>query len=236
MKRKFNSLFIVFMLLIAKADAVVIKVNNPYMLQNFLEDKKQLEEESNLIKKKQVRNLFQLKDEDHKMLLTACATFIGILIAVLVKQLISSHRTPIADESYYKYTYNSSGSLFERRLKQKKEGKRFLKEINQKIHKGENKVATYINRVLFNKHNILLSKPRLFHEVVKVRRYFDETGLALPNKLTERKLYQLTKNVVWNLHHLNIDSRPKLVKSAIHNLYKRRSNIFDMFIKVIGNV
>ena len=203
MKSKFTSIFIILMLLCARFDAVVIKVNNPYMLQNFLEDKKQLEEESKLLKRKEARSLHDLSEngkviskEDHRMLLTVCATFIGILIAVLIKQLVTAHNTPVADESYYKYTYSTQGNLFERRLTQQQKGRRFLKEINWKIHKGENKVATYINRILFNKHSVLLSKPRLFHEVVKVRRYFDETGLSLPSKLTERKLYQITKNVV----------------------------------------
>jgi len=122
-----------------------------------------------------------------------------------------------------------------RKLADNRNGRK-LRAINKRISKGENKLATYINRVLFNKHNVSIPKNKLFHEIKQVKHYFESSGFNLPQKLTERSLYQITKNVFWNLHHFNMEKKHHMAYKTIHTLYGHRQTLLNTFVDSIKGI
>ena len=173
------------------------------------------------------------------------AVFIGVLILEFLKPLLgfgkksneeSRDRDPIPMGYAVPGGYPGFGGFRARKLVGGDDKERLLRSIGSKIHKGESKVAAYINRVLFNKHNVYIPKGKLFKEVLRVRKYFDKSGLSVPDTLTERNLYQITRNVFWNIHHYNIDKKKSLAKKAVHTLYSHRGSLFNTFIDSIKGV
>lgn len=164
------------------------------------------------------------------------AVFIGILIAEFIKPLFSGSSSKGGYEPPMPTSYGSYGGFRARKLTDDNNKNRLLKSISSKIHRGQSKVASYINRVLFNKHNVYIPKNKLFKEVVKVRKYFDNSGMSLPDKLSERNLYQITRNVFWNLHRYNVDRKKHLAVKAIRTLYSHRKSLFNTFIDSIKGV
>lgn len=158
------------------------------------------------------------------------AVFIGVLIANFVKNLFSGPDTPKKRKNDSLFKYSVPADLYRAR---KLSGSRNLRAINKKITRGEDKLANYINTVLLSKHNVGVPKRKLFSELTKVKHYFDESGLSMPEKLTERGLYQITKNVFWNLHHFNMESKHSMATKAIHTLYGHRDKLLNTFVQSI---
>lgn len=162
------------------------------------------------------------------------AVFIGVLIILFLKPAFGSRLT--VGKQARKLTLARKYRGHESRKLDDEDREGLLERISSRLHHGESKLATYINRVLFNKHNVYVSKSKLFKEVIKVRKYFDNSGLTVPEKLTERNLFQITRNVFWNVHHFNIDNRKTLAKKAIHTLYSHRANLFSTFVDAIKGI
>lgn len=163
------------------------------------------------------------------------AVFIGALIASFVSNIFNRKQASV-DPSVYSYRAPPPGyRAFGRKLYNQDSG-RELSTIKRQIHKGEGKLATYVNRVLFNSHNVNIPKNKLFRDLKNIKRYFDDTGFKLPDKLTERKLYLITKNVFWNLHHFNMEKKHRVAFKAIHTLYSHRKTLFNTFLDSIKGV
>jgi len=157
------------------------------------------------------------------------AVFIGVLIANFVKNLFGGGQSEKpkrrANEDLFKYSVPAD--MF--RARKLSDGRR-LRAVNKKITAGEGKLANYINGVLLSKHHVRIPKRKLFVELGKVKHYFDASGLSMPEQLTERGLYQITKNVFWNLHHFNMESKHALAAKTISTLYGHRQKLLSTFV------
>ena len=166
------------------------------------------------------------------------AVFIGVLIAEFVKNLFKGG--PSHGESYdpgiYSYRVPTEGFNFRARKLHTSNNGRSLRGIHRKIQKGETKLATYINRMLFHSQHVHMPQNKLFRELRSVRNYFDKSGFALPDRLNERSLYKISKNVFWNLHHYNMERKHKVAHRAIRLLYNHRSELFTTFMDSIKGI
>lgn len=160
------------------------------------------------------------------------AVFIGVLIADFVKNMFSSSREnkQVNNDSVYRYSEPPNMGGFRARKLSNGPDNRRLRAMNRKINAGEGKLAGYINRVLFNKHNVRIPRAKLFRELKHVKHYFDSSGFSMPEQLTERSLYSITKNVFWNLHHYNMESKHAMAAKAIHTLYGHRQTLLTTFV------
>ena len=120
--------------------------------------------------------------------------------------------------------------------KKRRKVNRMLAHLNSKIHRGESKMIKYVNSMLLDPHKVHIKQRKLIGEVMRVRKYLDDSGFELPEHLTERNLYQITKNVFWNLHQFNLDSKGNMAKKIINTLYSHREPVFTIFTDAINGI
>ena len=230
MNSKFIPSILLLSLVISRVHVLVLKKQNPYLDGNNPEE---LAESKNIVESRKltiVHDAPSIKHcksmEGHNFFLIIIASFIGALIGLYLKNLFSSR----------------SSSGIQRRLsqvgsnKKRRKVNRMLAHLNSKIHRGESKMIKYVNSMLLDPHKVHIKQRKLIGEVMRVRKYLDDSGFELPEHLTERNLYQITKNVFWNLHQFNLDSKGNMAKKIINTLYSHREPVFTIFTDAINGI
>jgi len=154
-----------------------------------------------------------------------------VLIANFVQNLFGKSRQQERNANEDLFRYSVPKDLYGPR---KLSDARSLRTMHKQISRGEGRLAEYINRELLSKHHVQVPRRKLFAELGKVKRYFQDSGFSMPSTLSERGLYAITKNVFWNLHHFNMESKRALAAKAIHSLYGDRATLLETFAKSLG--
>ena len=235
MRSKLIAIILFLCFVTSRVHGLVLNKQSPYLRES---DEEELAESQDLVERRKLTVVKEDPEEEKEkkcrhhimrgenFFLIIVASFIGALIGIFLKNLF----------------INRKRSGIQRRLKGEAHSKekvlkaRMLSKLNDKIHRGENKVIKYVNAMLLDPHKIQLKPRKLLGEVLRVRKYLDESGFELPDQLTARNLYQITKNVFWNLHQFNLDSRGKMAKKVINTLYTHREPVFTAFTDSINGI